>query len=54
MGKKLRDHYWIWAHPTNAMYAFLNNGEGINRGVSTISPVDGLSYIGATNLFYND
>jgi hypothetical protein len=54
MSKKLRDHYWIWGHPTNAMYEFLNNGEGINRGVSTISPVEGLSYIGATNLFYND
>lgn len=54
MGKKLREHYWIWGHPTNAMYEFLNKGDGIDRGVSTVSPVDGLSYIGATNLFYND
>lgn len=54
MGKTiLKDHFWIWGHPTNAMYSFLNNGD-VKRGVSTISPVDGLSYIGATNLFYND
>lgn len=51
--KKLRDHLWIWGHPTNAMYPFLNKGKE-QRGVSTVSPVEGLSYIGATNLFYND
>ena len=50
---KLREHLWIWGHPTNAMYPFLNKGTE-KRGVSTISPVEGLGYIGATNLFYND
>ena len=49
--QKLRDHLWIWGHPTNAMYPFLSKK---GRGVSTISPVEGLGYIGATNLFYND
>ena len=53
MGKKLRDHYWIWAHPTNAMHLHVNKAP-LSKGVSTISPVDGLEYIGATNLIYID
>lgn len=50
---RLKEHIWIWGHPTNAMYDILNNDKQ-QRGVSTISPVDGLTYIGASNLFYND
>lgn len=50
---KLRDHFWIWAHPTNAMHLHVNKAP-LSKGVSTISPVDGLDYIGATNLFYCD
>ena len=51
--KKLREHFWIWAHPTNAMYPHLNTAP-LHKGVSTISPVEGLEFIGATNLFYTD
>ena len=50
---KLRDHFWIWAHPTNAMHLHVNKAP-LKKGVSMISPVDGLDYIGATNLFYCD
>lgn len=50
---KLRDHFWIWAHPTNAMHLHVNKAP-LKKGVSTISPVDGLDYIGATRLFYID
>lgn len=51
--KKLRDQFWIWAHPTNAMYPHVNSAP-LRKGVSTVSPVEGLDYIGATRLFYVD
>ncbi len=46
MAKKFKDHIWIWGHPTNSMFK--------SRGVSTVSPVDGVTYMNATNLVYND
>lgn len=51
--KKLREYFWIWSHPTNAMYIHVNT-EKMSKGISTISPVEGLEFIGATNLFYTD
>ena len=51
--RKLKDCFWIWAHPTNAMHLHVNSAP-LHKGVSTVSPVDGLDYIGATRLFYVD
>ena len=51
--KKLREHFWIWGHPTNAMHLHVNKAP-LSKGMSFISPVDGLEFIGATNLFFVD
>lgn len=45
--EKLRDRFWIWGHPTNSLYGCF----GLNKP-SAMSPVDGMQYLGATNLFY--
>lgn len=44
-GKKLREHFWIWGHRTNCLY----KNYGIERQ-SDMSPVNGVKYLGATNL----
>ncbi len=46
MSKRVRDCFWIWGHPTNTLYG--------DKNPSSISPVDGLDFIGAKNVFYND
>ena len=46
--KKLKDYFWIWGHPTNSMYTWFH------RGVSTITPIQGVEYMNASNLVYND
>ena len=48
--KKLRDYFWIWGHPTNCLRA---GNFGFNRQ-SFVSPMEGLTYMGATNLILND
>ena len=45
MAKKLREHFWVWGHHTNCLYG----GYGIKRE-SNMSPVEGVGYLGATNL----
>ena len=44
---KLRERIWIWGHPENTLYSAV-------KRVSAVTPVQGLSYIGATNVFFND
>jgi len=44
---KLRDRFWIWGHPTNSLYKCF----GITEE-SSMSPVDGMEYLGARNIFY--
>ncbi len=43
---KLRDHFWIWGHPTNSLYEKF----GIKKE-SAMPPVEGTYYLGATNTF---
>ena len=43
---KLREHFWIWGHPTNSLYKHF----GIEKE-SDMPPVDGTTYLGATNTF---
>ncbi len=44
-GDRIRDHIWIWGHPTNCI------GKAPN---SNVSPVDGVAYMGAANLYMNE
>ncbi len=46
--KKFNDNVWVWGHPTNSMQSWFN------RGVSTVSPVEGVSYMNASCLMYNN
>lgn len=43
--KKLRDYFWVWGHHTNCLYG----AYGLTR-VNDVSPVEGVDYLGATNL----
>lgn len=43
--KKLRESFWVWGHRTNCLY----KQYGIQRQSNT-SPVEGVKYLGATNL----
>lgn len=48
MNKKImRDHFWIWGHPTNCLYNAV-------KSESKISPVDGVDFIGAKNVMINN
>ena len=44
---KLRDRVWIWGHPENS----LKGNFGIDKD-SSVSPVNGMEYLGAKNIFY--
>jgi len=44
---RLRDRLWIWGHPTNSLYKAF----GLNEP-SSMSPMEGMGYLGARNLFY--
>ncbi len=46
--KKFNDNVWVWGHPTNSMYTWFK------RGVSTVSPVEGVDYMNASCLVYNN
>lgn len=43
----LRDKVWIWGHPENS----LKGNFGIDKD-SSVSPVNGMEYLGAKNIFY--
>lgn len=45
--KKLNDYFWVWGHPTNSLF----NNYGLNKE-SDVSPVMGVKYLGAKNLFW--
>ena len=44
---RLRDRLWIWGHPTNSLYGLF----GLNES-SSMSPMEGMCYLGAKNIFY--
>lgn len=43
---RLCDRLWIWGHPTNSLFGAF----GINKE-SSMSPLDGMNYLGAKNIF---